>query len=136
MGVRSARRGLCLRGSQSGLSLIPQMSEAFPNNDSCRTSFFKEFSQCLCGITFLIAHDLLGRSAGDQLAAALASFRAEIDDPVGSLNHVEIMLNHYDGVAEFYQARQDIEQAANVFKVQTCRRFVQNVERLAGLATA
>src|SRR5580698_4778153 len=35
------------------------------------------------GITALLPHDVLRRSRGDDLAAAVAAFGAEVDDPVG-----------------------------------------------------
>ena len=44
------------------------------------------------------------------MAAAFAALRAEIDDPVGRLDDIEMMLDHQDGVALVHQLVQYIEQ--------------------------
>ncbi len=38
---------------------------------------------------------LLRRAGAYDLAAAVTAFRAEVDNPVGSSQHVEIMLDHH-----------------------------------------
>ena len=38
--------------------------------------------------------DLLGRADRDDLAARLAALGAEVDEPVGLLDHVEVVLDH------------------------------------------
>ena len=72
------------------------------------------------------------RALRDDLAAADAGLRAEVDDPVGRLDDVEIVLDDDDRVAEIDQAVQHVEQLADVVEVQAGRRFVEQVERLAG----
>jgi hypothetical protein len=42
-------------------------------------------------IAALLLDDFLRRAGGDDLAAAVAAFRAEVDDPVGGLDHFEIV---------------------------------------------
>ena len=37
---------------------------------------------------------LLRRTRNDDLAAFVAPFWTEIDDPVGAANHIEVVLNH------------------------------------------
>ena len=39
-------------------------------------------------------HHLLGRSRSHNAAAILAAIRPQIDDPVGALHHVQIVLDH------------------------------------------
>ena len=43
--------------------------------------------------------DLLGRARGDDLAAALAALGAQVDDPVGARDDVEVVLDDDDRVA-------------------------------------
>ena len=43
--------------------------------------------------------DLLGRAGRDDAAALVAALRAEVDEPVGALDHVEVVLDHDDRVA-------------------------------------
>src|SRR5262249_33983767 len=55
------------------------------------------------GGRLLARRDLLGSAAGDQLATVVAPFRAEVDDVIGRLDHVQVMLDHDDRVAVFNQ---------------------------------
>src|SRR5581483_5609753 len=50
--------------------------------------------------------DLLGRADGDDLAARLAALRAEVDDPVRLLDHVEVVLDDDHRVAAVDEALQ------------------------------
>src|SRR5438128_1820606 len=69
------------------------------------------------------------RGGRDQLAARVAAFRAEIDDPVGLLDHVEVVLDHEHRVARVDEALQHLEQLLDVCEVQARRRLVEDVER-------
>ena len=62
------------------------------------------------------------------------AFRTKIDDVIRTFYDVQMMLDHHDRVALSDQLLQKIDQLAHVFKMQTRRRFVQNVEGLAGVA--
>ncbi len=46
----------------------------------------------------------------DDLAAAVAAFGAEVDQPIGGLDDVEVVLDHDDGITAVYQAGKDFEQ--------------------------
>jgi len=50
-------------------------------------------SEGLAGVGLFGAGDLFGRALRDDAAAAFAAFRAEIDDPVGLFDDVEIVLD-------------------------------------------
>ena len=62
-----------------------------------------------------------------------AGFGAEVDDPVGSFDHVEIVLDDDDRVALVDEAVEDFEQFGEVVEVEAGGRFVEEVERLAGV---
>ena len=51
-------------------------------------SFTQQLRQKLSGIRCLACRDLLGSATGDQLAALVASLRAEVDDIIGRFDHV------------------------------------------------
>src|SRR5215472_14552467 len=51
-------------------------------------------SQELARIAALHPHHILGRPHRHDLAAAVAALGAEVDDPVGGLDHFEIVLDH------------------------------------------
>ena len=76
--------------------------------------------------------DVLGRARGHDLAAAVAAFGAEVDDPVGGLDDLEIVLDHDHGVALVDQLVQHLQQLRDVVEVQAGRRLVEDVERAAG----
>ena len=48
--------------------------------------------------------DLFGCSHGHDFTACITSFRAEIDDPIGALNHLEIVLDHDERMPAIHKA--------------------------------
>src|SRR5437879_11617232 len=88
----------------------------------------------LAGVGFFGAGDELGRTLGDDAAAAFAAFGAEVDNPVGLLDDVEVVLDDQHGVAEVDEPLQNVEKFSYVIEVQSCGGLVEDVERAAGLA--
>ena len=94
----------------------------------------------------VIAHEELacvGAGGGGDLrwtafthdaAAVLAAFRAEVDDPIGVADDVEIVLDDDDRIAQICQPVKDFEQLAHVIEMKAGGRLVQKVECAAGLA--
>src|SRR5437879_10746457 len=64
----------------------------------------------LAGVGLFGAGDELGRALGDDAAAAFAAFGAEVNDPIGLLDDVEVVLDDEHGVAEIDEALQDVEE--------------------------
>ena len=60
----------------------------------------KKFS----GMRILGSRNLFGRSGGDDFTARITSFRAEIDDPIGALNHLQIVLDHHERMPAIHKA--------------------------------
>ena len=73
--------------------------------------------------------DRFWRALGDHLAAAGAALGPHVDDPVGGLDDVEVVLDDDDRVAGVDDALQDAEQLADVFEVQAGRRLVEDIDR-------
>ena len=73
-----------------------------------------------------------------SVAALVAALRAEVDDPVGDLDHVEVVLDHDHRVAGVDQPREHLEQPLDVGEVKPGGRLVEDVQRPPGrhLATA
>src|SRR5580693_1077438 len=94
----------------------------------------KDASESLARIGFLGAGHEFGRALGYDAAAAFAAFGAEVDDPVGLFDDVEVMLDDQHGVAETDQTLEHVQEFANVVKVQAGGGFVEDVESAAGLA--
>ena len=81
-----------------------------------------------------VLRDVFGPALGDDAPAAVAAFGAEVDHPVGGLDHVEVVLDDDDRVAVIAQAVQHAQQQVDVVEVETGRRLVEDVERAPGVA--
>src|SRR6266496_1017037 len=68
---------------------------------------------------------LLRRPRNDDPAAPITAFRAEIDDPVGGLDHVEVVLDHDDGVAMIAHPVQYRQQHLDIMIMQPGGRLVE-----------
>ena len=77
--------------------------------------------------------DIFRRADDDQPAPFVARFGAHVDDPVGRLDHVQVVLDHHDRVAQVDQAVEHVEQLGQVVEVQAGGRLVEQVERAAGV---
>lgn len=55
--------------------------------------------------------------------------RTEVDDIVGTLDDIQIVLYHYQRMAPFYQGIEGMEQALDVVEVKTRGRLVEDEER-------
>ena len=76
--------------------------------------------------------DGFGRPLGDDPAAAGAPFGAEVDEPVGGLDDVEVVLDDDDRVSLPLEAVEHVQQLADVVEVEPGGRLVEDVEGLAG----
>ncbi len=73
--------------------------------------------QVLTGVRTLDQCDLFRCAGCDNLTALVATFRTEIDDPVGRFDDVQIMLDDSDGVTVIAQAVQYAEQLLDIMKM-------------------
>src|SRR5262249_25295910 len=80
------------------------------------------------GMASLAGGDFFGRALRDELTAAFAGFRSEVEDPVGALDHLDIVLDDQDGMTGIDQALQDLEQHAHVVEMQAGGGFVEKKE--------
>ena len=74
---------------------------------------------------------VLWRPAATNLSAFLAGVRAEVDDPVGAFDDLEIVLDDDDRVACIDQALEQPEQQRDVVEMQPGGRFVED-EQVSG----
>ena len=77
---------------------------------------------------------LLGGAGGDDAPAAVAALGAKIDDPVGGLDHVQVVLDDDDGVARVAQPVQHVEQQLDVVEMQAGGGLIEHIQRAAGVA--
>jgi hypothetical protein len=97
-------------------------------------SLLQQRRQILAREAALGLGDLLRRAFGDDLAALDAALRPQVEDPVGGLDDVEIMLDHDDGVALLDERVEDFEEFADVLEMQAGGGLVEDVQRVAGRA--
>lgn len=76
--------------------------------------------------------DPLGRAGGDNLATAVPTFGPEIEDPIGHLDDIQIVLDYDYRVAQINQAVQDVQELFDIVKVKAGRGLIENVQRPAG----
>ena len=94
----------------------------------------EDIAQIAAGVRRRVLDDLLGRPDRDDLPALFAAFRPEVDDPVGGLDHVEIVLDHEQAVARLQQLAERRQQLGDVVEMQPGGRLVEDVEHaVAGL---
>ena len=79
--------------------------------------------------------DFFGGSRSDYLAALVAAFGTEVDDPVRALHHFEVVLDDDDAVSLVHEAVEDFDEKGDIVEVQPGGGFVEDQEGLfAGLA--
>ena len=76
----------------------------------------------------VLEHFVVG-AGEEEFAAEFAGAGAKVDDAIGGLNGVRIVLDYEDGVAEVAEGFEDIDQALGVARVQADGRLVENVQR-------
>ena len=83
---------------------------------------------------------LLGAGAGvisstvNPFATGIASVGSHVDYIVGTLNNIEIVLNHYHSVAFIHQSIYHTEQHLHIFEVQTCGWLIEDINCFAGIS--
>ena len=82
----------------------------------------------------LHGRDLLRRALGNDLPSVYTPFRSQIDDPIGSLDDIQVVLDHHHCVAVIAQPVQHVEQLLDIVEVQAGGRLVEDVEGVAGVA--
>ena len=73
-------------------------------------------------------------TGGDDLAARGSAFGSDVDDMVGDLDDVEVVLDDDDGVAALHEFVQHLQQQADIFEMESRRRLVEDIERAARVA--
>ena len=90
--------------------------------------------QKLPGMTRFARGHFLRRARHHDSATARATFGTEIDHPVGRFDDVQIVLDHEHRIVLIDEPIQHGKQPPDVVAVQSGRRFIENVERVAGAA--
>jgi hypothetical protein len=73
-----------------------------------------------------IAGDGFRGASDEKVAAGLTAFRAEVDDPIGFGDEVEVMFDDEDGVTGVNEAMQDVDEALHVSGVEADGGFLED----------
>ena len=79
-----------------------------------------------------MCRDLLRRTARDHFTATVAAFGPEIDDVVGALDDIHVVLDHDHRVTQVRQPSQHIKKHVDILEMQPGGGLVEDVERPAG----
>ena len=71
---------------------------------------------------------ILGRTGGHHKSPFIPTLRAQINDPVGGLDHIHVVLDYQDGVALGYQALEGLQKSLNIIEVETGGGFIKDEE--------
>ena len=80
------------------------------------------------------ARHLVRRAAGDDPAPGRPALGAHVDQMVGDLDDVEVVLDDDDRVAAVHEFVEHLQQQADVLEMESRRGFVEDVERAARVA--
>ena len=92
--------------------VIPQQDARWARGGFTLGGFFRPGGFCQCwlevlpGIRIGMGGDLFRSAAGYYLAALGAAFRAQIDNPIGGFDDIQVVLDHHNGVAVVAQGVQ------------------------------
>src|SRR4051794_33385338 len=96
--------------------------------------FSQHRRQIFAGYAGRILRDAFRGTGRDNLSAASAALGAEVDDPVGSFDDVEVVLDDHDRIALVAQAMDHFQEQIDVMEMQAGGRFVEDIERAASIA--
>ena len=92
----------------------------------------EDIRQKLPCVRFSAPRDFFRSPLRHDASPARSTFRSKVDDVVGRLDDVEVVLDDYNRVALIDKLVQHVEQLVGVLEMQAGRRLVENVERRAG----
>src|SRR5882762_4632751 len=83
----------------------------------------------------LVTRDLFRRAGGNHLAAHVAALGSHVDQPVGRLNDVEIVLDNQQRRSRLEQFAKGGQQLGDVVEMQSGRWLVEDVENALVLSS-
>jgi hypothetical protein len=82
----------------------------------------------LAGVALGAGGDLLGRAGHHDAATTGTAFGAEVDEPVGAFQDIEVVFDDQHRVTGIDQALKGQEEDADIFEVQAGGGFVEDEE--------
>jgi hypothetical protein len=66
-----------------------------------------------------------GEPRADQSASLVASLRPEVDDMIGRLDHIQVVLDHHDRMPMIDESFQALQEPSDVGEVRTSGRLAK-----------
>lgn len=76
-------------------------------------------------VALALFYNILGGALRHDVASVIASFWSEVDDVVGTLDDVHIMLHYEYGVASLYETVEGTQKQTDIMKMQSCGGLVE-----------
>ena len=93
-----------------------------------------QFAQVLCSVAFGILGNLRRCAICHYLATAFATLGTEVDDVVGNLYDIEVVLDDDNGISLVYQLVEYANQTTDILKMESRSRLIEDVECAACIA--
>src|SRR6266702_5981419 len=101
---------------------------ASPLSVLCDGREAENWGQVVAGVGAGVGGDFFGGAGGYDLAAGAAAFGAHVDDPVGGLDDVEVVLDDEQGAAALDEFAEGAEELGYVVEVEAGGGLVEDVE--------
>jgi len=85
----------------------------------------QNFAQESAGVTGRARGNFLGRTVRDNVTSFVPGFRAEVNNPIGAFDNVEVVLDDQHRMTGIDETLKSFQQNADVVKVQAGGRFVE-----------
>ena len=96
---------------------------------------FKHFLYVESGIRFFTPGYLFGSSFGNNASAAVSAFGSHIDDIVGTLYNIQIVLYNNNRVSAVGKSVEDLDEFMYIRKMESRSRLVKDVNSLSRRAS-
>ena len=78
------------------------------------------------GIALLALHHLFRSATSNEIATLFSSLRTYVDDMVGTLDDIQVMLDDYYGMPFGKESIESSKEFLYIVEMQTCGRFVKD----------
>ena len=95
---------------------------------SCVFITLKHRLQILSGVALFAGGHLFRGAGADDGAAAGTAFRAKVDQVIGNLNDIQIVLDDQNGIALIHQRLQYLHQTVNIRYMKARGGLIENIK--------
>lgn len=80
-------------------------------------------------------HQVFGQAFEHDAASFLPPVGSKVDNPVGALDHLLVVLDDYQRVAVMHKGIEGLQQFADIVKVESRCGLIENEEGIGGLVS-